>query len=87
MVIYIVVIAASYVVANRLITEASYELSMIKTLGAKRRVLFSMIFTHTFIVALFGAVLGVATGIAGAQLAATGLRWLSTSLAVDPFAS
>jgi len=84
-VIYIVVIAASYVVASRLITEASYELSMIKTLGAKRRVLFNMIFTHTLVVAFFGAVLGVAIGIAGAQLAATGLRWVSTSLAVDPF--
>ena len=85
LVIYVVVVAASYVVASRLIAEASYELSMIKTLGAKRRTLFGMVFTHTLVVALFGAILGLAIGIAGAQLASTGLRWISTSLLVEPF--
>lgn len=84
-VIYVVVIAASYVVASRLISEASYELSMLKTLGAKRRALFGLVFSHTLLVAFVGAGFGLALGVVGAQLASTGLRWISTAMQLTPF--
>ena len=84
-VIYAVVVAASYVVASRLIAEANYELAMIKTLGAKRRVTFQLVLTHTVAVALFGSILGLAIGIAGAQVVSTGIRWVWSNMQVTPF--
>jgi len=84
-VIYIVVIAASYVVASRLVTEAKYELGMFRTLGAKRQAIIRLVFFHTIVVGFVGAVLGVAMGIAGAQAASTAIRWLWGNLQIYPF--
>jgi putative ABC transport system permease protein len=84
-VIYVVVVAASYIVAARLIAEAQHELAMIRILGGKQRVTFQVVLTHTVTVALFGAVLGLAIGLAGAQIASTGLRWVWSSMQVTPF--
>jgi ABC-type lipoprotein release transport system permease subunit len=83
--VYAVVVAASYVVANRLITEASYELAMLRTLGAKRKLTFELILTHTVTVALFGSILGLAIGVAGAQMISTAVRWIWASVEVTPF--
>jgi putative ABC transport system permease protein len=84
-VVYVVVVAASYIVASRLIAEASYELAMIKTLGGKRQFLFQIVLTHTVVVALFGSILGLAIGLAGAQVVSTGVRWVWSSMQVTPF--
>jgi putative ABC transport system permease protein len=84
-VVYVVVVAASYIVASRLIAEASYELAMIKTLGGKRQFLFQIVLTHTVVVALFGSILGLAIGLAGAQVVSTGVRWVWSNMQVTPF--
>jgi len=83
--VYAVVAAASYVVATRLITESSYELAMIRALGARKRLLFTLVLTYIAAVALLGSVLGVALGTAGTQMASTMLRWIWTSVEVNPF--
>lgn len=83
--VYAVVAAASYVIATRLITESSYELTMLKTLGAKKHLKFILIITYTITVALLGAILGTSLGTAGTQAAATLLRWVKPSLDITPF--
>jgi ABC-type lipoprotein release transport system permease subunit len=84
-IIYAIVAAASYVVATRLIAEANFELSMLKTLGAKRKVTIQLILTHTTTVAVLGTILGLATGIVGAQLISNALRWIWASAQLTPF--
>ncbi|MCW4018899.1 MAG: FtsX-like permease family protein [Candidatus Bathyarchaeota archaeon] len=83
--IYVVVVAASYVVATRLITEAKFELTMFRTLGAKRQFTIQLVFVHTIAVALLGSILGLAVGIAGAQVASTAVRWMWGNLMLSPF--
>jgi ABC-type lipoprotein release transport system permease subunit len=83
--IYAVVVAASYVVATRLITEARYELGMFRTLGAKKRFTIELVLVNTVAVAFFGSLLGVAIGVAGAQVASTAVRWLWGNFQISPF--
>ena len=83
--VYAVVAAASYVVAIRLIAESSYELAMIRALGAKKRLLFTLVLTYIATVTLLGSILGVALGTAGTQTASTMLRWIRTSVEVNSF--
>jgi ABC-type lipoprotein release transport system permease subunit len=84
-VVYTVVVAASYVVASRLVTEAEYELYMLKALGAKKKATTSLILTYTLTIAFFGAILGVAIGIVGTQMAATGVRLFWGNFQLAPF--
>jgi len=83
--VYGVVSAASYVIATRLITESRYELTMLKSLGAKKRLLFKLVLTYTATTALLGGVLGLALGTAGTQTASTMLGWIRTSFEANPF--
>jgi ABC-type lipoprotein release transport system permease subunit len=83
--VYAVVAAASYVVATRLIAESSYELTMLKALGAKKRLLFTLVLTYIAAVTLLGSILGVALGTTGTQTASTMLGWMWTSVEVNPF--
>jgi len=83
--VYAVVAAASYVVATRLIVESSYELAMIRALGAKKRLLFTLVLTDIAAVTLLGSILGVALGTTGTQTASTMLGWMWTSVEVNPF--
>jgi len=83
--IYVVVAAASYIVAARLITEAKYELAMFRTLGAKRHHTVALILVNTVATAFVGSVLGLAIGIAGAQAAATAVRWVWGNFQLAPF--
>jgi ABC-type antimicrobial peptide transport system permease subunit len=73
--VYAAVSAASYTIATRLITESSYELTMLSALGAKKRLIFALILCYTTTVALIGSILGISLGVAGAQIASTLLRW------------
>lgn len=84
-VIYTVVAAASYVIATKLITESKYELSMLKIMGAKRSLTSKTILAYTIILATAGAILGIAIGIVGAQVASTTIRWMFTNISVAPF--
>lgn len=83
--VYAVVAAASYVVATRLIAESSYELAMIRALGAKKKLLFTLVLTYIAVVTLLGSILGVALGTAGTQTASTMLRWIWTGVEVNSF--
>lgn len=83
--IYAVVAAASYVIATRLIAESNYELAMIRSLGAKKRLLFTLVLTYIAAVTLLGSILGVALGTAATQTASTMLGWIQTSVQVTPF--
>jgi ABC-type lipoprotein release transport system permease subunit len=83
--IYLVVVAASYVVSSRLVTEGEYELYMLRTLGAKKRATIGLVITHTLAITFVGLILGISIGIVGTQIAATGLRWLWNNSYLAPF--
>lgn len=83
--VYFVVAAASYVVSTRLIVDSEYELGMLGAIGAKRGWVFFWVFSFSVLVTLAGAVLGLAAGLAGTQIAAAGLRWLWQSASVITF--
>jgi ABC-type lipoprotein release transport system permease subunit len=83
--VYATVIVASYVIATRLTTESTYELAMIKALGAKRIIIFKSIIIVVLAITLLGFTLGLAIGISGAQILATFLRWTSKGIEVTPF--
>jgi len=82
--VYAAVSAASYTIATRLITESSYELTMLSALGAKKRLIFALILCYTMTVALIGSILGISLGTAGAQIASTLLRWAKNT-GISPF--
>jgi len=83
--VYAAIAAASYVVAARLIIESSYELAMLKALGAKKLTPFTLVFTYTTTVAFIGSILGTALGTVGAQTASTILRWIQPDVDMVPF--
>lgn len=83
--IYTVVVAASYVVASRLITESKYELAMFRTIGAQKRATFQLVLFYTVAIAFLGSMLGLSIGIAGAQVASTAVRWVWGSMQLAPF--
>ena len=83
--IYIVVTAASYVLATRFIAESSYDLAMLRALGAKKKLMFKLVITYTATVALLASTLGLAIGIGGTQVASTIFRWIWSSIEINPF--
>jgi len=82
--VYAIVIAASYVVASRLTIESSYELTMLKALGAKPTIPFKLILSFTIVIAILGSVLGLAIGLSGAQVISTATRWAWKSIQIAP---
>jgi len=83
--VYIVITAASYIITTRMINEAKYDLYMLRALGAKKKTTISLIILHTLIIGFISSIIGVAIGIVGTQIAATGVRWLWSSFAIAPF--
>ena len=84
-VVYAVVAAASYIISTRIIVELSYEVSMLRALGAEKLVPLILVLAYTITVALLGSILGIALGIAGTQIVSTILRWITPSIEVEPF--
>ncbi len=84
-VVYAVVVAASYVVAISLISQANYDLATLRALGAKRKLTFKLVLTYTIAVALLGFTVGLAIGIAGTQIASTAVRWMLPEVEITPF--
>ena len=82
--VYATVIAASYVIATRLTTESTYELTMLKALGAKRITIFKSIIIVVLTITLLGSFLGLAIGISGAQILATFVRWALKGIGINP---
>jgi ABC-type lipoprotein release transport system permease subunit len=83
--IYMVVIAAAYVLATRLVNEAKYELYTLRTLGIKKKATLSLIVTHTLTIVFVGSAIGLAIGLVGTQIAATGVRWFWGNSQLAPF--
>jgi len=83
--VYVVVAAASYIVAIRLIAESSYELTTLRALGAKKMLLFTLVITYTVTVSLLGSIIGQSLGIVGTQTASTFLKWTPLSVDIAPF--
>jgi len=84
-IVYIVVTAASYVLATRLIAESSYDLAMLRALGAKKKLMFKLVITYTATIAPLASTLGLAIGIGGTQVASTIFRWIWPSIEINPF--
>ncbi len=83
--IYIVVMAASYVTASRLINEAEYDLYTLRTLGTTKRSTLSLILFFVVAIGLVGSILGLSVGIVGTQLASTSVRWVFGNSQLAPF--
>ncbi len=83
--IYAVVTATAYIIATSLTMESSYELTMLKTLGAKRTLIFKLILIVTFTITILSAILGIAIGVAGAQITSTLLHWALKGMEIAPF--
>jgi ABC-type lipoprotein release transport system permease subunit len=83
--IYMVVIAAAYVLATRLVNEAKYELYILRTLGTKKKATLSLIVTYTLTIVFVGSAIGIAIGLVGTQMAATGVRWFWGNSQLAPF--
>jgi len=82
--VYAIVTAASYVVASRLTIESSYEVTMLKALGAKPTIPFKLILSFTLVIASLGCVLGLAIGLSGAQIISTATRWMWKNIQITP---
>ena len=83
--VYALIAAASYVIATRLVDEAKYELYMLRALGTKRKPVISLIISVILTIGFAGSLFGIALGIVGTQLAATGVRWIWGSFTLAPF--
>jgi len=82
--VYATVTTASYVVATRLTLESSYELTMLKALGAKTTLPFKLILSLTVVITLLGSVLGLAIGLSGAHIISTAIRWAWVNIQITP---
>lgn len=82
--VYAVVASASYIITAHLTNESIYEIQMLRTLGAKRLILFTLILLHTLIIATLASILGAAIGLTGAQVISAALSWLTPSIRITP---
>ncbi|MGB9778231.1 MAG: ABC transporter permease [Candidatus Bathyarchaeales archaeon] len=83
--VYIIVAIASYLITVRFLLESSYELLMLRALGAKKNFLVVLVLTYAIITSVTGSLLGIAVGLVGTQVASTILAWLSPSINIIPF--
>jgi ABC-type lipoprotein release transport system permease subunit len=83
--VYAAVAVASYIVSTRLIIELSYELSMLKALGAKKHQIFTLMLAYIATIAFLSSILGISLGIAGTQTVSTMLRWMLQNVDITPF--
>ncbi len=84
-IVYVVVVGVSYIISIRLVVESSYELSMLRVLGARRFHLFGLIVAYTVVIVFLGTVFGIALGVVGVQMVSTLLRWFWPSIEIAPF--
>jgi ABC-type lipoprotein release transport system permease subunit len=83
--IYSVVVAASYVISTRIINEAHYEFSMLRMLGAKKKIVSTSVLFYALTVSVVGSVVGVSLGVVGTQVGASLLRWIGFGSLLAPF--
>ncbi|MEM3551362.1 MAG: ABC transporter permease [Candidatus Bathyarchaeia archaeon] len=83
--VYVVIAAASYIITAHLTAESAYELAMLKALGVNKKQALILITAYTATIAFLGSILGLAFGLAGAQVVSTILRWLWPTVELVPF--
>jgi ABC-type lipoprotein release transport system permease subunit len=83
--VYAAVALASYIVSTRLVIESSYELSMLKALGAKKHQIFTLMLTYITTIAFISSILGISIGITGTQAVSTMFRWMLQNVDITPF--
>ena len=83
--VYAVVMGASYVIALRVLSDAKYELFMLRIFGAKKSGLTALILLYTLTLAFIGAAIGVAIGVVGTQVISTGLRLVLGNSLLSPY--
>jgi len=84
-VVYMVVVGASYVIVTRFVIESNYELFMVRVLGGKRFHVFGLVLMYTMVVTVLGSVFGIALGVVSVQIVSTVLRWFWPSVGISPF--
>jgi ABC-type lipoprotein release transport system permease subunit len=85
LIIYIVVMAASYNIATRLVNEAEYELYNLRTLGVKKKAATNLIIVYALTIGFVGSLIGLSIGIVGTQTASTFVRWLWGTSQLAPY--
>ncbi len=83
--VYIVVIAASYIIVARVVNESEYELSILRNLGAKKKTAFTTIMLYMLTIAVLGSLIGLSLGIVGSQGGATAVRLVLGNAQLAPF--
>ena len=85
LIIYIVVMAASYNITTRLVNEAEYELYTLRTLGVKKKAATNLIIIYALTIGFVGSLIGLSIGIVGTQTASTFVRWLWGNSLLAPY--
>ena len=85
LIIYLVVMAASYNIATRLVNEAGYELYTLRTLGVKKKAATNLIIVYALTIGFVGSLIGLSIGIVGTQTASTFVRWLWGTSQLAPY--
>ncbi|MEM3815871.1 MAG: FtsX-like permease family protein, partial [Candidatus Bathyarchaeia archaeon] len=83
--VYTVIAVASYVITAHLTAESTYELAMLRALGARKRQILTMIMGYVTLIAVLASILGAALGLTAAQIASTLLKWLQPTVEIAPF--
>ena len=83
--VYAVVAAASYIITARLTAESTYELALLRALGARKRQILILLIGYVVIIAVLASILGAALGLTAAQVASTLLKWLQPATEIAPF--
>lgn len=82
--VYIVLAVSSYISSMSLISGSSYELSIIRDLGAGRSVVSLSILLYVALTSITGSILGLSIGLAGVQVASKLIVWVHPSVSLTP---
>ncbi|MCS7113562.1 MAG: ABC transporter permease [Nitrososphaerota archaeon] len=82
--VYLVLTVSSYISSMNLIYGCSYELSMLKALGARRIVVALSIVAYVALTSILGSIVGLSIGLTGVQVASKILGWMDPSVSLTP---
>lgn len=85
--VYLVLAISSYISSMNLVYGCSYELGILKALGADGRVISSCILAYVALTSILGAILGLSIGLTGVQVASKIMGWINPSLSLTPVLS
>ncbi|MEM2739209.1 MAG: hypothetical protein QXQ29_00185 [Candidatus Bathyarchaeia archaeon] len=82
--VYMVLAVSSYVSSMNLIAGCSYELAMLRALGARRGVAAYSILAYVTLTSTLGSIIGLSIGLTGVQIASKILGWVAPSVSLTP---